>query len=142
MRTISQTIDGAPADLRDTEPIGTVNRMVQHQVLDRTFAALSDGTRRDILTRLSHGPASISALAQPFAMSLTGLKKHVQVLEEARLVTTEKVGRTRMCRLAPGHLDEAAQWVDVLRSRWDRKLDGLEAYLADKKADKKKGRAR
>jgi DNA-binding transcriptional ArsR family regulator len=107
--------------------------MVQYQALDRTFAALSDRTRRDILTQLSHGPASISALAEPFAMSLTGLKKHIQVLEEARLVSTEKVGRTRVCRLGPDHLDDVAHWVEVLRSRWERKLDGLEAYLAEKK---------
>jgi DNA-binding transcriptional ArsR family regulator len=107
--------------------------MVQYQMLDRAFAALSDRTRREILTRLSHGPASISALAEPFAMSLTGLKKHIQVLEEAKLVSTEKVGRSRVCRLGPDHLDAVADWVEVFRSRWERKLDGLEAYLAEKK---------
>lgn len=107
--------------------------MVQYQTLDRAFAALSDRTRRDILTQLSHGPASISALAAPFEMSLTGLKKHIQVLEEARLVTTEKVGRTRVCRLGPDQLDDVAAWVEAFRARWERRLDGLEAYLAEKK---------
>ncbi len=117
--------------------MSTLNRMVQQQALDRTFAALSDGTRREILTRLGRGPASISALAEPFAMSLTGLKKHIQVLEEARLVTTEKVGRTRVCRLGPDQLDDVAHWVEIFRSRWERKLDGLEAYLADKKKEQR-----
>ena len=110
--------------------------MVQYQVLDRAFSALADQTRRDILTRLSLGPASVSELAEPFAMSLTGLKKHVRVLEEARLVTTEKVGRTRVCRLGPDDLDEAAGWIDAFRERWERRLDGLEAYLAQRKREK------
>jgi len=91
--------------------------MIQYQVLNRTFSALSDHTRRDILTQLSRGPASVSELAGPSTMSLTGLKKHVQVLEEAGLVVTEKVGRTRVCRLGPDRLDEAAHWIDVFRAR-------------------------
>ena len=94
-----------------------LNRMIQYQVLNRTFSALSDHTRRDILTQLSRGPASVSELAGPSTMSLTGLKKHVQVLEEAELVVTEKVGRTRVCRLGPERLDEAAHWIDVFRAR-------------------------
>ena len=88
--------------------------MVQYQVLDRTFSALSDPTRREILNRLAQGPASITELAEPFGMSLTGLKKHVQILEEARLVTTEKVGRTRQCRLGPEHLEDAVKWIEIL----------------------------
>jgi DNA-binding transcriptional ArsR family regulator len=104
--------------------------MVQFQSLDRTFSALSDPTRRDILDRLGRGPASISELAGPSGMSLTGLKKHVQVLEAARLVTTEKVGRTRHCRLGPEHLEDAVGWIEQHRRRWERRLDGLEAYLA------------
>ncbi len=107
--------------------------MVQYQTteqtLDRTFAALSDPTRRDILDRLVRGPASISELAGPSGMSLTGMKKHVQILERARLVTTVKVGRTRQCRLGPTHLEDAAQWIRWHRRRWERRLDGLEAYL-------------
>jgi DNA-binding transcriptional ArsR family regulator len=103
--------------------------MVQYQALDRTFAALSDPTRRDILARLGRGPASISELAGPAGMTLTGMKKHVQILERARLVTTEKVGRTRRCRLGPEHLEDAVQWIQLYRRQWERRLDGLEAYL-------------
>lgn len=107
--------------------------MVQLQSLDRTFSALSDPTRRDILDRLGRGPASISELAEPFGMSLTGLKKHVQILEAAKLVTTEKVGRTRHCRLGPQHLEDAVGWIELHRQGWERRLDGLEAYLATTK---------
>jgi DNA-binding transcriptional ArsR family regulator len=103
--------------------------MVQYQALDRTFAALSDPTRRDILDRLGRGPASISELARPSGMSLTGMKKHVKILEGARLVTTEKVGRTRQCRLGPEHLEDAVQWIQLYRRRWERRLAGLESYL-------------
>jgi DNA-binding transcriptional ArsR family regulator len=110
-----------------------LNHMVQFQPLDRTFSALSDATRRDILERLGRGPASISELARPSGMSLTGLKKHVKTLEAAGLVTTEKVGRTRTCRLAPGHLDDAMQWIAVHRRRWQRRLDGLAAYVEQTK---------
>jgi DNA-binding transcriptional ArsR family regulator len=62
-------------------------------------------------------------------MTLTGMKKHVQILERARLVTTEKVGRTRRCRLGPEHLEDAVQWIQLYRRQWERRLDGLEAYL-------------
>ncbi len=98
-------------------------------LLDRTFSALADPTRREILVRLTRGPASISELARPFGITLTGLKKHVQVLEDARLVTTEKVGRTRHCRLGPQRLEDAMQWIQMYRQQWERRLDGLEAYL-------------
>jgi DNA-binding transcriptional ArsR family regulator len=103
--------------------------MVQYPALDRTFSALSDPTRRDILDRLGRGPASIGELARPLGMSLTGMKKHVQILERAELVTTEKVGRTRQCRLGPEHLEDAVQWIQLYRRRWERRLDGLESYL-------------
>jgi DNA-binding transcriptional ArsR family regulator len=103
--------------------------MVQHPALDQTFSALSDPTRRDILDRLGRGPASISELAAPSGMSLTGLKKHVHILERAGLVTTEKVGRTRSCRLGPDHLEDAMQWITLHRRRWQHRLDGLAAYL-------------
>ena len=121
------------------QTIGIVNHMVQYQVLDRTFAALADPTRRAILNRLGERPASISELAEPFGMSLTGLKKHVQILEEAKLVTTEKIGRTRQCRLGTNspedarHLEEAAQWIEIFRELWQRRLDGLETYFEQKK---------
>ena len=111
--------------------------MVQYQVtLDRTFSALADPTRRDILERLGRGPATISELAEPYGMSLTGLKKHVRILEEADLVTTEKIGRTRECRLGPEQLADAAQWIEMYRHHWERRLDRLEAYLERKKGNR------
>ena len=112
--------------------------MVQYQeTLDRTFSALADPTRRDILERLGRGRATISELAEPYGMSLTGLKKHVRILEEADLVTTEKVGRTRECRLGREQLEDAAQWIEMYRSHWERRLDRLEAYLERKKGNRK-----
>ena len=111
--------------------------MVQYQVLDRTFSALADPTRRDILDRLGRGPASISELAEPFGMTLTGLKKHVRILEEAALVTTQKVGRTRRCSLGPERLEDAVSWIEMYRRHWERRIDGLEEYLETQKGDKK-----
>jgi DNA-binding transcriptional ArsR family regulator len=112
--------------------------LVQYQAtLDHTFSALADPTRRDILERLGRGPATISELAEPYGMSLTGLKKHVRILEEADLVTTEKVGRTRECRLGREQLEDAAQWIEMYRSHWERRLDRLEAYLEKKKGNRK-----
>ena len=104
------------------------------QTLDRTFAALSDPTRREILERLSRGPASISELARPRGMSLPGVMKHVRILEAANLVRSEKRGRTRECRLGPGRLDDARRWIDWYRRQWDRRLDRLEAHLERKGA--------
>jgi DNA-binding transcriptional ArsR family regulator len=90
---------------------------------------LSDPTRRDILERLTHGPATISELAHPFGISLPGLMKHVRILEEAQLVVTEKHGRTRECRLGSEQLQDAARWIETYRRRWDGRLDRLGAYL-------------
>jgi len=111
--------------------------MVQHDVLDLAFAALADPTRRGILTRLGEGPATIGELAEPFGMTLTGLKKHVQVLEEAGLVTTEKVGRSRQCRLGSERLDDAMAWISFYQRLWERRLDGLDAYFTLKKGTEK-----
>jgi DNA-binding transcriptional ArsR family regulator len=97
--------------------------------LDRTFAALSDPTRRGILERLGRGGATISELAEPFAMSLTGIKKHVKVLEDAGLVATEKVGRTRHCSLGPRRLDDARTWIDAYGRMLDERLDRLGEFL-------------
>src|SRR5215203_6995496 len=111
-------------------PLAILNFMVQYQLeLDRTFSALSDPTRRAILERLGRGPATIGELAEPFGMSLTGLKKHVRVLEEAHLVSTEKVGRARECRLDLGHLEDAGRWIEGQRGRWERRLDRLEGFI-------------
>ena len=103
--------------------------MVKYSALDRTFAALADPTRREILERLSREPATISELARPFSISLPGMLKHVQVLEAAGLVVTEKRGRTRQCRLGSERLDDAARWIETYRRRWQGRLDRLEAYL-------------
>jgi DNA-binding transcriptional ArsR family regulator len=97
--------------------------------LDRSFGALADPTRRAILMRLGRSEASISDLAVKFDMTLTGLKKHVHVLEEAGLVTTEKVGRVRQCRLGPRRLDDVTQWVGAYRSLLEQRLDSLEKFL-------------
>ena len=107
--------------------------MVQQEVLDRTFAALSDVTRRGILARLGEGPATIGELAEPYGMTLTGLKKHVQVLEDAGLVTTAKVGRSRQCRLGTERLDDAMSWIAFYQRLWERRLDGLDAYFTLKR---------
>lgn len=116
--------------------------MVQYQTLDRTFSALSDSKRRKILDRLGRGPASISELAAPLAMSLTGLKKHVRILEDANLVSTEKIGRTRQCRLGPqdtdgparlglGPLAEVDDWLQSFQRLWNERYDRLDEYLRE-----------
>ena len=97
--------------------------------LDSGFAALSDGTRRGILVRLGRGDASISDLAEKFDMTLTGMKKHVRLLEEAGLVTTEKVGRVRSCRLGPRRLDDEAAFIDHYREMLEGQLDRLGEFL-------------
>ncbi|HEX8133744.1 MAG TPA: metalloregulator ArsR/SmtB family transcription factor [Actinomycetes bacterium] len=103
--------------------------MVKYSVLDRTFSALSDPTRRRILERLAQGPATLSELARPFDITLPGLLKHVRILEQADLVVTEKQGRTRQCRLGSEQLDDAAQWIQTYRRRWEGRLDRLGGYL-------------
>jgi DNA-binding transcriptional ArsR family regulator len=113
-----------------------LNRMVKSPPLDRTFSALADPTRRDILERLGSGPATLSELAQPIEMTMPGVLKHVRILEEARLVTTERVGRTRECRLGPERLDHASQWIDAYRRRWERRLDRFERYLERQKGER------
>jgi DNA-binding transcriptional ArsR family regulator len=97
--------------------------MVQHSTLDRTFSALADPTRRGVLERLGAGSATISELAEPFGISLTGMKKHVRVLEEAGLVTTAKVGRERRCTAGPGRLDDVEAWADAYRRMLSDRLD-------------------
>jgi DNA-binding transcriptional ArsR family regulator len=105
--------------------------MVQYQAsLDRSFAALSDPTRRAILLRLGQrSNASISELAEVFEMTLTGLKKHVHVLEDAGLVATEKVGRVRHVKLGPRRLDDVTKWMSSYRTMLEERLDHLEKFL-------------
>jgi DNA-binding transcriptional ArsR family regulator len=104
--------------------------MVQYQRrLDSTFAALSDPTRRGILTMLGRRDASITELAEKFGMTLTGMKKHVGVLEGAGLVTTQKVGRVRTARLGPRRLDDEAAWIEMYREMLIDRLNRLEDFL-------------
>lgn len=99
--------------------------------LDASFAALSDVTRRGVLEQLGRADASITDLADRFQMSLTGMKKHVGVLEQAGLVITEKVGRVRTCRIGPHRLEEAASWIEKHRRRWDARFNALDAIVED-----------
>src|SRR3954462_7022206 len=103
--------------------------MVHQGGLDRVFSAVADPTRREVLTRLGQGAASVGELAEPFGMSVTGMAKHVRVLEEAGLVVSEKVGRARMCRLGEERLEGAMAWISFYQRLWERRLDGLEAYF-------------
>ncbi|MCW5806618.1 MAG: helix-turn-helix transcriptional regulator [Deltaproteobacteria bacterium] len=104
--------------------------MVQYSSrLDASFAALSDPTRRGILQRLGRGDASITDLAGAFEMTLTGIKKHVQILEDAGFLTTEKVGRVRTCTLAPRRLDEESRWIATYAEMLDARLDALGELL-------------
>jgi DNA-binding transcriptional ArsR family regulator len=111
--------------------------MVQQEELDRVFASLADPTRRDILVRLGEGPKTVGELAGPSGMSLTGMKKHIQVLEDAGLVVTTKVGRTRQCRLGQERLDDAMAWITFYQRLWERRLDGLDAYFTLRKGNGK-----
>ncbi len=123
-----------------------LNHMVQymHARLDDAFAALSDATRRGVLEQLGRSDASITDLAEQFHMTLTGMKKHVGVLEEVGLVTTEKVGRVRTCKIGPRRLDEATAWLERYRRRWDERFDALDKVVEDltrkEKSDERKNR--
>ena len=101
--------------------------------LDTSFAALSDATRRGALAQLGCAYASITDLADKFRMSLTGMKKHVGVLERAGLVTTEKVGRVRTCKLGPRRLEEEVMWIERYRQLWDARFDELEQVVEELK---------
>ena len=96
---------------------------------------MADPTRRSVLERLGRGSATISELAEPFGISLTGIKKHVQVLEHAELVTTEKVGRVRRCRLGPRRLDDVQAWMDTYRRMLDERLDRFGELLERTKGE-------
>lgn len=101
--------------------------------LDAAFSALSDATRRGVLEQLGREDASITALATQFQMTLTGMKKHVGVLEQAALVTTEKVGRVRTCKLGPRRLDDERAWLEGYRRRWDARFDELDKIVSELK---------
>jgi DNA-binding transcriptional ArsR family regulator len=97
--------------------------------LDASFAALADATRRGVLERLGRADASITDLAERFHMTLTGMKKHVGVLEQAGLVTTEKVGRVRTCKLGPRRLEAVTAWIDRYRRLWEARFDELDEVV-------------
>jgi DNA-binding transcriptional ArsR family regulator len=99
--------------------------------LDRVFQALADTSRREMVERLIHGPASVSELAEPLAMSLPAVLQHLAVLESCGLVATEKVGRVRTCRLEPRTLRTAESWIGEQRVMWERRLDRLDDVLND-----------
>src|SRR5271154_2100501 len=107
--------------------------------LDVSFAALSDATRRGVLAQLGSGDASITELANKFHMTLTGMKKHVGVLEQAGLVTTEKVGRVRTCKLGLSRLGEEAAWIEKYRQLWDARFDALDRIIEEQKRKEKLG---
>ena len=130
----------APADasvslLRAVCPWCILNRMVQYQRphLDAAFAALSDATRRGILERLGRADASITELAGKFQMTLTGMKKHIGVLEQTGLVTTEKAGRVRTCKLGPRRLEEEAAWIESYRQLWHARFEELDKIVEELK---------
>jgi DNA-binding transcriptional ArsR family regulator len=109
--------------------------MVQytHARFDASFRALSDATRRGVLEQLGRADASITELAEIFHMSLTGVKKHVGILEQAGLVITEKVGRVRTCRLGLRRLEEEAAWIERYRQLWDARFDELDQMIEELK---------
>jgi DNA-binding transcriptional ArsR family regulator len=112
---------------------GKARKMKQKDVkIDRVFQALGDATRRAMLERLTAGPMSVSLLAEPFQMTLAAVVQHLQVLEEAGLVKTEKTGRVRSCRVEAAGLRAAEQWLRDRRPEWDRKLDILDELLMEK----------
>lgn len=132
-----------------TQPLGplacrsslryTLNHMVQYSKarLDASFAALSDATRRGVLEQLGRADASITDLAEKFQMTLTGMKKHVGVLEQAGLVTTQKVGRVRTCKLGVRRLEEEAAWIESYRQLWDARFDELDKVIEELKRKEK-----
>jgi DNA-binding transcriptional ArsR family regulator len=109
--------------------------MVQYRGahLNASFAALSDATRRGVLEQLGRADASVTDLAEKFHMTLTGMKKHIGVLEQAGLVTTEKVGRVRTCKLGLHRLEEEAMWIERYRQLWDARFDELDKVVEEMK---------
>jgi DNA-binding transcriptional ArsR family regulator len=118
-------------------PVSSIlNHMVQHSQthFNASFAALADATRRGVLEQLARGDASITDLADKFDMTLTGMKKHVGVLEQAGLVTTEKVGRVRNCKIGPCRLEEEMEWISRYRQVWDARFAALDRVIEQLKS--------
>jgi DNA-binding transcriptional ArsR family regulator len=113
-----------------------VQKMLNHQAaLDLAFHALADPTRRAMVERLARGPASVSDLARPLAMSLPAVMQHLAVLEASGVVVSEKAGRVRMCRIERKALCAAEQWIEARRAEWEKRLDRLGDYLEDMKKE-------
>jgi DNA-binding transcriptional ArsR family regulator len=108
---------------------------VERSTLDRTFNALSDPTRRAILVRLARGPASVGELAEPFAMSLPAISRHLKVLAEASLIHNQREGKRRRCQLRPEALGGARDWLDFQRRFWSGSFDRLDAHLKTRKSE-------
>jgi DNA-binding transcriptional ArsR family regulator len=113
--------------------------MVQYSAarLDSSFGALSDATRRGVLEQLGRSDASITDLAEKFQMTLTGMKKHVGILEDAGLVITEKIGRVRTCKLGPRRLEEETAWIERYRQLWASRFDALDEVILELKQKEK-----
>ena len=129
--------------LHAVNPCCILNRMVQYcqNRFDASFGALSDATRRGVLEQLGRADASITALAEKFHMTLTGMKKHVGVLEQAGLVSTEKVGLVRTCKLGLRGLQEEAAWIERYRQLWAARFDELDIVVEElKRKEKANGR--
>ncbi|MDB5076046.1 MAG: transcriptional regulator [Chloroflexi bacterium] len=121
-----------PPFLPPTRLATILKHMLNHYApLDQMFQALSDPSRRAMVERLSRGPASVSELAKPLAMSLPAVVQHLQVLEDSGIVRSTKIGRVRMCRLEPEALRTAEQWISERREVWEHRLDRLGEYLAE-----------
>jgi DNA-binding transcriptional ArsR family regulator len=122
---------------RGGSPRYTLNPMVQYSSarLDASFAALSDATRRGVLQQLGRADASITELAEKFHMTLTGMKKHVGVLERAGLVATEKVGRVRTCKLGPSRLESETAWMEGYRQVWASRFEELDRVIEELKRE-------
>ena len=132
-RTTPATQRALSPPLHAVTPSCILNHMVQYiqSHFDASFGALSDATRRGVLEQLGRADASITALAETFHMTLTGMKKHVGVLEEAGLVSTEKVGRVRTCRLGRRGLQEEAAWIERYRQLWSARFDELDNVVEE-----------
>ena len=129
--------------LHDVTHVAILNRMVQYSQthFDASFGALSDATRRGVLEQLGRADASITALAERFHMTLTGMRKHVGILEQAGLVSTEKVGRVRTCKLGLRGLEEEAAWIERYRQLWAERFDALDIVVEElKRKEKANGR--
>ena len=142
-RWIAGNAAGAQPPIACRHPCCILNRMAQYcqTHFDASFGALADATRRGVLEQLGRADASITALAEKFHMTLTGMKKHVGVLEQAGLVSTEKVGRVRTCKLGLRGLEEEAAWIERYRQLWAARFDELDIVVEElKRKEKANGR--